>query len=200
VGAGTGTIAFGFKGGIGTSSRVLPESRGGWTVGVLVQTNFGGVLQIDGAPIGVELGQYYMRSVIEETASNELETPDGSCMIVVATDAPIDAASLERLALRAFMGMARTGASGSNGSGDYVVAFSTHPGLRQGSRGGQRPRATPLATPLLSPLFMAAIEATEEAIYNSLFAATGATGPNGFVAALDIERTLAILRAHSGRD
>jgi len=200
VGAGTGTVAFGFKGGIGTSSRRLPATLGGWTVGVLVQTNFGGVLQIAGAPVGVELEQYYLRSQLDASAPSALETPDGSCMIIVATDAPVDAASLERLALRAFMGMARTGASGSNGSGDYVIAFSTHPGLRQGEVGGLRPRTAPLPTSKLSPLFLAAIEATEEAIYNSLFAATSTVGPRGTVAALPLERTLEILRDHGMRD
>lgn len=200
VGAGTGTIAFGFKGGIGTSSRRLPETLGGWTVGVLVQTNFGGVLQIAGAPVGVKLDQYYLRSQLQGSAPIAQETPDGSCMIVVATDAPIDAANLERLALRAFMGMARTGASGSNGSGDYVIAFSTHPGLRQGEVGGQRPRTAPLPPSSLSPLFLAAIEAAEEAIYNSLFAATSSVGPRGTVTALPLERTLEILRDHGVRD
>lgn len=203
VGAGTGTVAFGFKGGIGTSSRQLPETLGGWTVGVLVQTNFGGVLQIVGAPVGVELGQYYLRSQLEADAPgtpSAEETPDGSCMIIVATDAPVDAMNLERLALRAFMGMARTGAAGSNGSGDYVIAFSTHPGLRQGRLGSQRPRTAPLATSDLSPLFLAAIEATEEAIYNSLFAATSTVGPRGPVAALPLEKTLEILRDHRLRE
>jgi D-aminopeptidase len=194
IGAGTGTIAFGFKGGIGTASRRLPAGLGGWTVGALVQTNFGGVLQIAGAPVGIELGQYYMRSLLESAARSPRDIPDGSCMIVVATDAPLDAAALERLALRAFMGMARTGAAGSNGSGDYVIAFSTHPGLRQGRVGSARPRVTPLPPSGLSPLFMAAIEAAEEAIYNSLFAATTVTGPRGEVPALDIEATVEIIR------
>jgi len=121
-------------------------------------------------------------------------------MIIVATDAPVDAANLERLALRAFMGMARTGASGSNGSGDYVIAFSTHPGLRQGETGRQRPRTPPLATSDLSPIFLAAIEAAEEAIYNSLFAATSTVGPRGTVAALPLERTLEILRDYGVRE
>lgn len=200
VGAGTGTIAFGFKGGIGTSSRRLPAALGDWTVGVLVQTNFGGVLQIAGAPVGVELGQYYLRSQLDMSAPSALETPDGSCMIIVATDAPVDATNLERLARRAFMGMARTGASGSNGSGDYVIAFSTAPGLRQGSVGGQRPRTAPLPTANLSPLFLAAIEATEEAIYNSLFAATSTEGPGGTITSLPLERTLEILRDHGVRE
>ncbi len=123
VGAGTGTVCFDFKGGIGTASRVLPEKLGGYTVGVLVQTNFGGVLTIDGVPVGEELKKYYLRNELAEKA-------DGSCMMVVATDAPLDARNLERLAKRAFMGLARTGGIASNGSGDYVIAFSTDSTLR----------------------------------------------------------------------
>ena len=153
-----------------------------------------------GAPVGVALDQYYLRSQLGAGSAGALETPDGSCMIIVATDAPVDATNLKRLALRAFMGMARTGAAGSNGSGDYVIAFSTHPGLRQGEVGGQRPRTAPLPPSSLSPLFLAAIEAAEEAIYNSLFAATSAVGPRGAVAALPLERTLEILRNHGVRD
>ena len=193
VGAGSGTIAFGFKGGIGTSSRRLPERLGGWTVGALVQTNFGGVLTIAGAPVGEELGRYYLRDVLAGSA-DEAVGADGSCMMVIATDAPMDAAGLERLALRAFMGMARTGASGSNGSGDYVIAFSTHSGLRSGPDGEKRQRAAPLAAERLSPLFLAAIESTEESIYNSLFQARMTTGARGTVEALPLQRTLEILR------
>ena len=218
VGAGTGTIAFGFKGGIGTASRRLPESLGGWTVGVLVQTNFGGVLRIAGAPVGVELGQYYLRSDVSaeppadgDADVDELQSAsaDGSCMIVVATDAPLDARNLERLALRAFMGMARTGASGSNGSGDYVIAFSTHTGLRTGADAGAiagtassaGPRVNlrsqmPLSNNASSPVFYAAVEAAEEAIYNSLFAARRTVGHRGTVEALPLEATLDILRRH----
>ena len=195
VGAGSGTIAFGFKGGIGTSSRRLPERLGGWTVGALVQTNFGGVLTIAGAPVGVKLGRYYLRDVLTGSA-DERGGADGSCMMVIATDAPVDAANLERLALRAFMGMARTGASGSNGSGDYVIVFSTHSGLRSGPDGEARPRVTPLAAERLSPLFMAAIEATEESIYNSLFQARTTVGARGTIEALPLQRTLDILREH----
>ena len=159
VGAGTGTVCFGFKGGIGTSSRKLPASLGGYTVGVLVQTNFGGVLQVAGVPVGVELGKYSFK-----------EKLDGSCMMVVLTDAPLDARNLKRLAKRAFMGLAKTGGIASNGSGDYVIAVST---------AYQIPHETTSTLDTLqllrndntSPLFMAAIEATEEAIINSLFAA-----------------------------
>ncbi len=153
VGAGTGTVAFGWKGGIGTSSRKLPAKLGGWTVGVLVQTNYGGILTINGRPVGRELGQYYLK--------NELENADGSIMIVIATDAPVDARNLERMGARAMMGLARTGAAGTNGSGDYAIAFST-----------ARNATTLVKNDDMSPLFLAVIEATEEAIYNSLFKAT----------------------------
>lgn len=165
VGAGTGTRCFGFKGGIGTSSRVLPKKLGGYTVGVLVQTNFGGVLRIDGAPIGEELGKYYLKDQLNDS-------PDGSCMMVVATDAPLDARNLKRLAQRAMLGLARTGGIASNGSGDYVIAFSTAEQLRVPYQ-----MSSPLMTQqtlhndAVSPLFLAVIEATEEAIINSLFAA-----------------------------
>lgn len=200
VGAGSGTVAFGFKGGIGTSSRRLPAQMGGWTVGALVQTNFGGVLRIDGAPVGEELQRFFLRQPLESTRapgpSSFLDPADGSCMIVVATDAPIDASALERLALRAFMGMARTGAAGSNGSGDYVIAFSTHRGLRSGVDGALRARVAPLPPENLSPLFLAAIEAAEEAIYNSLFMAETTVGRTGVVDALPIAATLEILRRH----
>lgn len=195
VGAGTGTRAFGFKGGIGTSSRKLPQSLGGYTVGVLVQTNFGGVLTIAGAPVGKELGQYYLRS---ETAAERTDDPDGSCMIVVATDAPIDARNLKRLAARAIAGLARTGSSMSNGSGDFVIAFSTAPLPGIGSENAARRIQVPaLDNEAMSPLFEATIEATEEAIINSLFKATTVTGRAGHTAeALPLDKTLAILRAH----
>ena len=175
VGAGTGTQAFGFKGGIGTSSRVTR----GYTVGVLVQSNFGGVLTMDGAPVGRELGRYLMRG----------DTGDGSLMMVVATDAPLDARLLKRLAKRAMLGMARTGSPSTHGSGDYVIAFSTAEGLRYryGSR-GVRERAVP-ADDSMTPLFQAVVEATEEAIYNSLLKAEGAN-------ALPVERVREILRKY----
>jgi D-aminopeptidase len=173
VGAGTGTIAFGFKGGIGTSSRKLPEQTGGYTVGVLAQTNFGGVLQIAGVPIGKELGKYYL--------SDELnETPDGSCMIVVATDAPLDARNLERLAKRAMLGLGKTGGIASNGSGDYVIAFSTAESVRIPYRSDQDLKSqNVLRNSAMSPLFMAVNEATEEAIINSLFHAETLAGRDG---------------------
>ncbi len=190
VGAGTGTVCFGFKGGIGTSSRRLPESLGGYTVGVLVQTNFGGVLQIAGVPVGQELGRYYLRDV--------LESSDGSCIIVLATDAPLDARQLKRLAKRALYGLARTGGISSHGSGDYVIAFSTCPENRVRLRNESRvQRRKVLREDALSPLFLAAIEATEEAIYHSLFAAETTRGRDGHVVeALPVDRVLCILRRY----
>jgi D-aminopeptidase len=209
VGAGTGTGAFGWKGGIGTASRKLPPLLGGYTVGVLVQTNFGGVLTMAGAPVGRELGRYVFREELEGLAASGKAQPrrgakertednaDGSCMIVVATDAPVDARNLKRLAARAIMGMARTGASGSNGSGDYVIAFSTAPELRVRRGDAEKTRqVTVLGNEAMSPLFLAAIEATEEAIYNSLFRATTVTGRGKTVEALPVERVVEILKKH----
>ena len=202
VGAGTGTVAFGFKGGIGTSSRKLPASLGGYTVGVLVQTNFGGVLTIAGAPVGKELGRYYLRDEVEgkRVSRNDesvRDRGDGSCMMVIATDAPLDARNLKRLASRAIMGLARTGSSGGNGSGDYVIAFSTAPELRIRSGDSTRARqVTVLGNEAMSPLFEAVIEATEEAIINSLFKATTITGHGHIVEALPLDQTMRILREH----
>jgi len=161
IGAGTGTVAFGFKGGIGTSSRKLPEALGGYTVGVLVQSNFGGVLTIAGAPVGKELGRYYLRNEVASRSPDRREDGDGSCMIVVATDAPLDARNLKRLAARAIMGLARTGSSGSNGSGDFVIAFSTASGLRiQPEHSAGARQVVVLGNEAMSPLFEAVIEAT----------------------------------------
>lgn len=190
VGAGTGTVCFGFKGGIGTASRKLPALLGGYTVGVLVQTNFGGVLQVDGLPVGEKLKKYYL--------SDQLNNPvDGSCMIVVATDAPLDSRNLERLAKRAFMGLAKTGGIASNGSGDYVIAFSTDPSLRIAHSSKESTQTvTLLQNDAVSPLFMAAIEATEEAIINSLFAATTTTGKEGHkVEALPLDAVISLFKA-----
>jgi D-aminopeptidase len=195
VGAGTGTVAFGWKGGIGTSSRKLPQNLGGYTVGVLVQTNFGGVLTIAGAPVGRELGQYYLREQLQQGSGKD--KADGSCMIVVATDAPIDARNLRRLAARGWLGMARTGSVASNGSGDYAIAFSTAPQLRIRTSEKARARHVELLTnDAMSPLFLAAIEATEEAIYNSMFRATTMRGNGHMVEALPIDKTIEILREH----
>lgn len=183
VGAGTGTICFGFKGGIGTASRKLPDSLGGYIVGVLVQTNHGGVLQINGVPVGVYLGKYFMKNMLSP------ETP-GSCMVVVATNAPLSSRNLKRLAKRALLGIARTGGFYSNGSGDYAIAFSTAPELRIPHR-SQSPflEKKVLRNSRMSPLFLAAAEACEEAILNSLFKATSLTGRNGHkVEALPLEK------------
>lgn len=192
VGAGTGTVCFGFKGGIGTSSRKLPESLGGYTVGVLVQTNFGGVLQIDGVPVGEELGKFSFSDKL-------LTNVDGSCMIIVATDAPLDSRNLERLAKRAFMGMAKTGGIASNGSGDYVIAFSTAESLRVPHQPTQPViQSGYLHNDFTSQVFMSAIEATEEAIVNSLFAAKTTTGYNGHkIDALPLEKVLEILKKYT---
>ena len=193
VGAGTGTIAYGWKGGIGTSSRRLPSNLGGYTIGVLVQTNFGGVLTIAGAPVGQELGQYYLR---EELPKVE-DKPDGSCMMIIATDASLDARNLKRLAARAWLGLARTGTSASNGSGDYAIAFSTAPQVRIRMPDKSLTRHVEvLINDAMSPLFEAVIEATEEAVYNSLFKATTMTGNGHTIEALPIEKTVEILKKH----
>jgi D-aminopeptidase len=195
VGAGTGTVAFGWKGGIGTSSRKLPQNLGGYTVGVLVQTNFGGVLTIAGAPVGQELGQYYLHKELQEGGGKD--KADGSCMIVIATDAPIDARNLRRLAARAWLGMARSGSTASNGSGDYAIVFSTAPQLRiHASDKSPTRRVELLTNDAMSPLFLAVTEATEEAIYNSMFRATTMSGNGHTVEALPIEKTIEILREH----
>lgn len=188
VGAGTGTQAFGWKGGIGTSSRHLPAPLGGWTVGVLVQSNFGGVLQVMGAPVGRALDRYAFRNVVDRDGG------DGSIIIVVATDAPLSDRNLRRLASRALLGLGRTGSSASNGSGDYVVAFSTALEVRrapgEAAQVGER-----VGNDGMSGLFQAVVEATEEAIYNSLFRATTVTSRFGTAEALPIDRVREILRA-----
>lgn len=202
IGAGTGTVAFGFKGGIGTASRVVPAAAGGYSVGVLVQTNFGGVLTINGAPVGQELGQYYMKEQLSPTPRGQLparqtDKADGSIIIVVATDAPVDSRNLERLAARAMLGLARTGSPSTNGSGDYVIAFSTSAANRVRTTTGTRQVAV-LGNDAMSPLFLAVVEATEEAIYNSLFRATTVVGRNGNRAdALPLDRTLEILKKYN---
>ncbi len=189
VGAGTGTVAFGWKGGIGTSSRRLPGGMGEYTVGVLVQSNFGGVLSVNGAPVGRALGRFAFQR-------ERAERGDGSIMIVVATDAPLDARNLERLGARALLGLGRTGGTMSNGSGDYVIAFSTAAEVRRSP--GTAPRTgRELPNDATSPLFQAVAEATEEAILNSLFRATTTRGHRGEVEALPIPETLRILRRHN---
>lgn len=192
VGAGTGTVCFGYKGGIGTSSRKLPESLGGFTVGVLVQTNFGGALTIDGVPVGKESGKF--------SFSNELlNNVDGSCIIVVATDAPLDHRNLLRIAKRAILGMGRTGGIESNGSGDYVIAFSTAESLRiPYAVNGEIINNSVLQNDAMSPLFMATIEATEEAIINSLFAAKSMIGRNGHkVESLPLDKVIPVLKKYN---
>lgn len=192
VGAGTGTVCFGWKGGIGTSSRVLPKSLGGYTVGALVQSNFGGVLQMDGIPVGKELGQYYLKDELDGASA------DGSVMIVIATDASLSDRNLLRLARRGLAGLARTGASMSNGSGDYVIAFSTAEESRRTPERRKKVWAYPeLPNDLTSPLFQAAIEATEEAVYNSLCMAETMTGYRGrTVHALPLEKVEQLAGRH----
>ena len=206
VGAGTGTVAFGFKGGIGTASRKLPSNLGGFTVGVLVQSNFGGVLTINGAPVGRELDRYYLKDELKANQAGPSpqsireNSPDGSAIVVIATDAPVDSRNLRRMAARAMMGLARTGAAGSNGSGDYAIAFSTSADVR--IRPGQPNERSvvnnlkTLSNDSMSPIFLAVIEATEEAVYNSLFKATTTSGKGHTVEALPLDRTIEILRKH----
>lgn len=203
VGAGTGTVAFGFKGGIGTASRVLPQNLGGYTVGVLVQTNFGGILTIQGAPVGRELGRYYLREQLEgrshQSPDGSVDQEGGSVIVVVATDAPLDARQLRRLAARAILGLARTGSVMANGSGDYIIAFSTAESvrIRSGEAGRERSPRT-VTNDAMSPLFLAVIEATEEAVYNSLFRATTMKGRDGrTIEALPLEQTVDILRRYN---
>ena len=207
IGAGTGTRALGFKSGIGTSSRIIPENQGGYTVGVLVQSNFGGILTVNGAPVGVELGNHYL-SGLTVLPNNELYASDqnnydydvdGSVMIVVATDAPITSRNLERLAKRAFMSIARVGGFASNGSGDYVIAFSTHTDVRMPiDDSGSKFVNVELKNSEMTPLFLAAVEATEEAILNSLFMAETMTGENGrTMEAIPIEETIEILKRYN---
>jgi D-aminopeptidase len=193
VGAGTGTSCLGFKGGIGTSSRVLPESRGGYTIGVLVQTNFGGILQINGVPVGIELGHYKFRDIINEYKE------DGSCMIVIMTDAPLGPKNLKRLAARSMFGMARAGGSASNSSGDFAIAGSTAEELRIPFLSDSMfEESRVLRNDRLDVLFEAVIEATEEAIINSLFAAETVVAKGKVrVESLPVERTLEILRKHN---
>ena len=198
VGAGAGTVAFEWKGGIGTSSRVLPRTLGAWTVGVLVQSNFGGVLQVLGAPVGRELGKYSFKGALDR------ERGDGSVMIVVATDAPLSDRNLQRLAARAIMGLARTGSSASNGSGDFVIAFSTAKGVRRvpgnpfRDDGSRRLLSTgEVVNDDMSALFEGVVEATEEAIYNSLFMATSVTQRGRTIDAIPLDRVREILARYN---
>jgi L-aminopeptidase/D-esterase len=187
VGAGTGTVCFGFKGGIGTSSRVLPKSLGGYTVGVIVQSNYGGVLEIAGVPIGPILEKYSFRK-------NVMQDVDGSCMMVVITDAPVDSRNLERMAKRAMMGLAKTGGIASNGSGDYVIALSVCPeNLISSDSKYYTPKV--LHNDDMSPLFLATIEATAEALWNSLFAAKTTVGYKGYkVESIPVKKVVKLLK------
>ncbi len=198
VGAGAGTVAFGWKGGIGTSSRVLPESLGGYNLGVLVQSNFGGILQIGGAPVGIELGQYSFSGQVsrEQAPGPEEDIHEwGSIMMVIATDAPLSDRNLERVARRAVMGLSRTGSYASNGSGDYVIAFSTANSVRRSSA-SEIHELEDLPNGRISALFQATVEATEEAIYNSLFKAETVTSNGRTVEALPITETAEILKRY----
>ena len=203
VGAGTGCEAFGWKGGVGTASRTLPEQFGGWNLGVLVQANYGGVLTIDGAPVGKELGRHAFAGnarsrfapadLVASAAPNPGGSADGSCMIVVATDAPLDARELKRLAARAIYALARTGSSYSNGSGDFAIAFSTAKECRI-AHGATSTQTRPIVpTDAMSPLFQATLEATEEAVYNALLQATTMTANGRTVEAIPIGKVREIL-------
>ena len=188
IGAGRGTISFGWKGGIGTSSRVLPPALGGFTLGVLAQTNYGGILSVGGNPVGRILDQYFMKDVVDKGDA------DGSIIVVIATDAPLSDRNLERLASRAMLAIGRTGSPVTNGSGDYILAFSTHESVRRKQHGEQQSApSNGLANSEMSPLFQAAVEATEEAILNALFKATTVKGHRGTIEAIDIESVRAIL-------
>lgn len=202
VGAGTGTIAFGWKGGIGTSSRVLPASLGGWTVGVLVQSNFGGVLQVAGAPVGRELGKYAFQDAVAartmDWSGPAEDRGDGSVIIVIATDAPLSDRNLRRVASRAMMGLGRTGSSASNGSGDYALAFSTAASVRR-AFDAPRHTTTELANQEMSALFQASVDAVEEAVYNSIFMATTVTGNGHTAEAIPLDRVREILARYGTR-
>ena len=195
VGAGTGTQAFGWKGGIGTSSRVLPQELGGYTVGVLVQTNFGGIMTINGAPVGRELGTYSFRNQVSQSDDSDRE--DGSIMIVVATDAPLTARNLDRLGLRSIMGLSRTGSFASNGSGDYVIAFSTNTAVRKPRTSNEPVSTQVLVNDSMSPLFAATAEATEEAIYNAIFKATTVSSARGELQAIPMDSLIQLLEQYS---
>ncbi|HET7576036.1 MAG TPA: P1 family peptidase [Sphingomicrobium sp.] len=189
VGAGTGTVAFGWKGGIGTSSRKLPASLGGWTVGVLVQTNYGGVLQVAGVPVGQALGQYFLKDELSKASA------DGSCIVVIATDAPLSDRNLERLAHRGLLGIARTGSPMTNGSGEYAIAFSTSLDVRRTPERRAHPSAiVDLPNDQMSPLFEAAVEAAEEAAINSMFAATPVDGNGHHVDALPVDEVVKLYK------
>jgi len=200
VGAGTGTMAFGWKGGIGTASRLLPVALGGWTVGALVQANYGGVLVMDGLPVGTLLGKHYLADHVRPSRADAEATPadaDGSVVVVVATDAPLSDRNLQRLARRAMSGIARTGAAFSDGSGDYAIAFATHPEvIRTPAKRAAQASLGDWPNDRMSPLFLAAIEATEEAVLNALTMATTVEsrlgGKRAVGQALPLDRVMAL--------
>ena len=197
VGAGRGTQAFGWKGGIGTSSRVLPKSLGGYTVGVLVQTNFGGDLNVNGAPVGRELGQYSYQTQLEEARQGVVPMDGGSMMMVVATDAPILSRNLDRLAKRGMMGLAWTGSVAHNSSGDYVIAFSTSPDVRR-DRGAREPvPAKTLSNTAMSPLFQAVVEAIQESVYNAMLKAETVKSSRGTLEAIDVDKVKEIVEKYN---
>ncbi|MFQ5771905.1 MAG: P1 family peptidase [bacterium] len=193
VGAGTGTMCLGFKGGIGTSSRILPQALGGYKIGVLVQTNYSGILEINGAPVGRELGNYYFENKINYANG------EGSCMVVVATDAPLSPKNLKRLAKRAYLGLAKTGFFSSNGSGDYIIAFSTYSTNFISNHPSKATRKVKLLyNDQLFPLFQAVVEATQEAVYNSLLKATTIIGRNGHIGqAIPIDKVIEICKKYN---
>ena len=194
VGAGTGTQAFGWKGGIGTSSRVLPKTLGGYTVGVLVQTNYGGIMSINGAPVGRELGTYAFKNALPP---DNTDREDGSIMVVVATDAPLSELGLSRLSMRAMLGLGRTGSYASNGSGDYVIAFSTNPTVRKPRVSSEPVATTVLVNDSLSPLFAATAEATVEAVYNAILKATTVSSARGELKAVPVDALKEILEKYN---
>ena len=194
VGAGTGTQAFGWKGGIGTSSRVLPKTLGGYTVGVLVQTNYGGIMSINGAPVGRELGTFAFKNALPP---DNADREDGSIMVVVATDAPLSELGLSRLSMRAMLGLGRTGSYASNGSGDYVIAFSTNPTVRKPRVSSEPVATTVLVNDSLSPLFAATAEATVEAVYNAILKATTVSSARGELKAVPVDAVKEILEKYN---
>lgn len=194
VGAGTGTQAFGWKGGIGTSSRLLPKTLGGYSVGVLVQTNYGGIMSINGAPVGRELGTYAFKNALPP---DNADREDGSIMVVVATDAPLSELGLSRLSMRAMLGLGRTGSYASNGSGDYVIAFSTNPTVRKPRVSSEPVATTVLVNDSLSPLFAATAEATVEAVYNAILKATTVSSARGELKAVPVDAVKEILEKYN---
>jgi len=198
VGGGTGSQTYHWKGGIGTSSRVLPEALGGYTVGVLVQSNLlaGATLSMNGAPVGRELDQYAYKGLFTVSSANAEVKRDGSIMIVVATDAPLNSRTLNRLAMRAMMGLGRTGSVAENGSGDYVIAFSTNKAVRRVRESDQPYATSALLNASMSPLFTATVEATEEAIYNAVLKATTVESSRGRLTEIPIEPLLEILEKY----